>query len=209
MRPLVLVAALTVVGVPQVQLGAVKVMLPAPAGFEDMFATSDDIKRRFPSTLTQDTLAVHVPSDVAATFRPGQALSYYTLVRVLKEVRAVDVTAAEFKELAAALSKKKLFSMKEAQDYIAAAERRTGMALGTPTELGVVGRTPQSVSVMSLIPLSKGPQQVTRVTVMAAVYIRRRLIYLNSFRDLATVDDIKILQDFSGRWVEAVIAANK
>ena len=193
----------------KVSLGEVTVTIPAPAGFEEKFASSDDIRKRFASTQTQDTLAVHIPKDVAASLQPGQALSFYTLVRVSKELRAVDVTAEDFAALAKELTSKKIFSAKEAQDYIAAAQRRTGISMGRPIELGLVARTPESVSTLMIVQLASGESSATRLCVTATVFVRRRVLFFFSFRDFGSAEDLKTLPDFSSQWLQAILASNR
>ena len=192
-----------------VALGSVTLSIPPPAGFVDIHAGHDDIQQRFTSNVGQDTLAVHVPAATAAAYQPGQALGFYTLVRVMKTLRAVDVAPAEFEGMVNEIAAKKMFSAAEFQDFLARSKQRTGITVGKPIDLGVLARTPQSVTTLAILSLENGSQQVTKLTASTTVFLRRRVVFLFMYRDMESPADLKVLQDAATDWVQRTVAANK
>jgi hypothetical protein len=188
--------------------GRVTLTLPAPAGFVEVRAGSEEFQKRFASTDTQDSLAVHLPKETAAAYQSGQMLTFYTLVRVLRELRAVDISAADFEDLAEQMASKKLMASKEFQDFLAK-EKQQGSPVGQPVDLGLLERTPNSVSVMALLPVSAGDKQATLVGVNSSVFVRNRLLYLYMYRVLESPADFKIVQDAAIDWVARTVAANR
>ena len=193
----------------RVALGNVTLSIPPPVGFVDLHAGNDDIKQRFTSNVGQDTLAVHVPAATAAAYQAGQNLGFYTLVRVMQKLRAVDVPAADFDGLANELAAKKMFSSEEFQDYLARSKQRTGITIGKPIDLGVVARTPQSVTTLVILTLESGSQQVTKLTASSTVFLRGRVVFLYMYRDMESPADLKVLQDAALDWVQRTVAANR
>ena len=191
-----------------VPFGRATITLPAPVGFVEMLASSDEFKKRFASTDTQDSLAVHIPTETAAAYQSGQMLKFYTLVRVLRQLRAVDISTADFEDLAEQLTSKKLMASKEFQDYLAKQQEKGG-PVGQPVDLGLLARTPNSVSVMALLPLSAGDKQATLIGVNSSIFVRNRLVYLYMYRMLESPADFQIVQDAAVDWVARTVAANR
>jgi hypothetical protein len=185
-------------------LGAATVVVPPPDGFEDILGLPG-VPERFPGLDGTETLAVHLPVEVARRYQPEQDLTFYTRAAVLAEAKTEDVSIAVLDGIA------KRFASGEVPDQkkkLAEYAERSGILITEPVNLGLFDRTPQSFSGLIITTVGSAEQSDYYLLASSMVLVKARAIHLFAIRRLESEADRPLLEAFTRAWVRRVIAAN-
>ncbi|HWN08304.1 MAG TPA: hypothetical protein VNO50_03375 [Pyrinomonadaceae bacterium] len=210
------------------QMGQQRITIPAPDGFEEASSQFKSIKDRF--TVTEATgnevLAVHLPKSDCDKLRSGVAidLNFYTKISVRESVRASDLSPPQFarliSEFRGASSKIMDINSPETKTNLARMNRNLSelnqqevkIDLSQPVNLGEFDTRPNIYSVMLLVNLKSktADGDVVKVIVGSLSYVRvkQRLIYVYTYREYKSTNDIEVLRDFTKQWIGQILAAN-
>ena len=210
------------------QMGAQRIKIPAPVGFEEATSQFKEIKDRFTVTEAQgnDMLAVHLPKADCDNLRRGvdMDLSFYTKISVRAAVRGLELTPERFATLISEFrgasttildinsptTKANLARMNKNLSQLNQQEIK--IDLGQPVNLGEFDTRPNIYSVMLLINMTgrSGDSDVGKVIAGSLSYVRvkQRLIYVYTYREYKSENDIEVLRDFTKQWIGQILAAN-
>jgi hypothetical protein len=189
-------------------LGNVTVTIPPPKGFEEVLGRFDDIRKRNPDSERLENLAMHLPSDVAKSFTPGQDLTFYTKVSVSRAGRAVEITDAFFADAAKQVAGANAFDQDAVKQRLAELEKQRGVAITQPLQMGTIDQTPNSMTTLALAAVSAGDRKVNLLMTTTLLHVRRRLVFAYAYRVFETSRDRTVLETLTKDWVRGILAAN-
>ena len=188
--------------------GDVTISIPPPKGFEDALLRIPDIRNRNPDTERLETLAVHLPSEVIKTYSAGQSTTFYTQVAVPRPMRASDVSESFFEGLRRDLGAANPETAEAVRQRLAEIQQQRGVVITTPIQLGIVDRTPKSITTLSLASVNSADRKVDLLIGSSWVYVRRRAFLVYTYRAFESTSDIATLTAFTKEWLASVVAAN-
>jgi len=62
---------------------------------------------------------------------------------------------------------------------------------------------------MMMTSILNGSQHILMLGVMSHVVVKKRLLYINIYKEFTADEDAAVLRDFTRKWTAAIIAANK
>jgi hypothetical protein len=189
-------------------LGSVTVTIPSPRGFEEVLTRLPDMRARMGDTDRLETLASHLPAEVVRTYKPGQDFTFYTKVSISRAAKTSDVPDAMFAELTKQLAGASVYEQDFVQKRLAELEKERGVTLEKPMQLGVVDRTPKSLTTLMLMTVGAGGRKWNVLGTNSAMHLRKRLLFVYGYRVFETTKDREILEQFTKEWVRAILAAN-
>ena len=210
------------------QLGDQEAKIPTPAGFEEAASQFENIKHHF--TITEDPgndmLGVYLTAADCNKLRAGEfgPFNFYTKVSVRRTVRAEDYSAERFANLVATFRKSGAqvldingTVMKNATERLGTGlselnKQETKVDLGQPVNLGEFDTRPNIYSVMLLVNFKTkiGDNEVSTPILggLSFVRVKRRMIYVYTYRKYESKTDAVILRDFTRKWIGQILAAN-
>lgn len=205
-----------------VELGSRTIRIPSPDRFTDSLLHFPRVASRLIAAESpmNEVLAVHVADDIVPVLREGADpdLPFYTKVSILKDLKNVDVEAAEFKTLAAEFEK---MSPGELQSAVRSVEGHAAEGLsrywgtdaalkvGETRMLGYFGKQEQSMSSMFLMNAEMFNRKLLILGSMSLVHVNKRVLFLYVFRLPTGADDQAIVTGLTRSWTAKTIAANK
>ncbi len=211
------------------QLGNQATRIPAPLGFEEAASQFEKIKHHFTQTEAPDNdmLAVHLPRGDCDKLRAGEfgPFDFYTKISIRRAIRDEEYSAQRFASLVAAFRKTgglildingptmKGIVERLDKSLTELSQQSTEIDLSQPVNLGEFDTRPNVYSVMLLINFkTKIGDETANVPVLGGlsyVRIQQRLVYVYTYRKYKAGADVKVLRDFTKRWIGQILAANR
>lgn len=212
-----------------VRLGDRIILIPAPEGMEEASSKSERVKAYFnaSSPPNSDLLAVHMlPSD-RKLFDTGQqsGMNEYTKISIHRSGIERTMSAEEFAAVAEGLRKNagtkldpnepraKALLEKSSKELTKLNNQNTKVDINLSEYLGTFNEGPNVFSKMALlnVRLDIGDESFVRPTLgaVSVVLVKGKLLVIGTFRTYQSKTDVEILKDFTIKWTDAILAANK
>lgn len=226
--PKTLSAASTHVGFP-VRLGDRTIFIPDPEGFEEATSQFASFKRRVETTEApqNDTLGAHLPLSDCELLRQGLLPTYnlYTKVSVMKIARELDVSAGEMAAIVDDF-RKNLTSyldpngpaMKQLDKHLEQGltnldSKETKIDFNQPQQLGEFDMRIDVRSFLMLMAftINSGGTEQTQPMLATTSFVRvkDRVIFAYTFMKYKSKADLDTIKQFTTKWTNSIVAANK
>lgn len=213
------------------QLGTKSVLIPEPDGFEEATSQFDLVQTFFGATEVpaNELLAVHTSPEDTARLKSDNftgGLNFYTKVSVSRRLKGVDTTEADFQSFVTAFQNEgeKLLDpngqamktmLKDIEKNLSdLSDTNVTVDMSQPKYLGDIYRTQSSFGVLLLMNLqiqdeSRQSDAALMLCGASIVRVKQRLLYVYTYKRFRTAADADTLRDFTKRWLDKIIAANK
>jgi hypothetical protein len=211
------------------RLGTANVVIPSPAGFEEATSQLERVKAVLEATESplNDLLASHMPSETIARMKRGEAVTpeFYTKVSVLKQMRAANISPADFASLVSAFRssfgqvldpegpqmKSILKNVENGLNGLT--DEKTTVGLSQPVNLGEFENQPNAFGMLILMTMKfqTGDRQVEAPLVCAASFVRvkQRVLFVYTYRRYKSAEDREAVRRFTKQWLGQILAANR
>jgi hypothetical protein len=212
-----------------VRLGNKTIFIPDPEGFEEATAQFVSFKKRVETTEApqNDMLGAHLPVSDCELLRQGLLPTYnlYTKVSVMKIARELDVSAGEMaaivddfrKNLGAYLDPNGP-AMKQLDKHLEEGltnldAKETKVDFSKPQQLGEFDMRIDVRSFLMLMSftINSGGNEQTQPMLATTSFVRvkDRVIFAYTFMKYRTKADIDTIKQFTTKWTDNIVAANK
>ena len=212
-----------------VRLGDETVVIPAPGNLEEAGSKSERVRAYFLAAdpPNSDLLAVFIRSTDRERFDRGEqfVMNEYTKVSIHKSVRERTTSPEEFSTIAAGLRKNagtklnpnepraKALLEQANKELTRLNEQSTNVDINLSQYLGEFNEGPNTFSKMALmnVKVQIGDKSFARPTLgtVSVVLVKGKLLALGAFRTYQSETDVELLKDFTIKWTDAILAANK
>lgn len=212
-----------------VKLGGKVILIPDPEGFEEATSKFETFKKRVETTEVpqNDVLAAHLSVSDCELLSKGLTPTYnhYTKVSVLKLARELDVSAGEmaaivddYKKNLGAYMDPDGPTMKQLDKHLEKGlgdltSKETKVDFSKPQQLGEFDMridVRSFLMLMSLTVNSGGTEQTQPMLATTSfVRVKDRVIFVYSFMKYKGRADIDTIKQFTTRWTDSIVAANK
>jgi len=212
-----------------VDIGGEVISVPAPAGFTEVKAVSQDTFSMFEDLCPDQSrlLAVFVTQEDAGKLLRGDSvnLSEYMTVQSLKELENMTLAKYQFSELRDTLRKEYDSFFQQQKSSIDEAVAKSGNALSqrltTEVEFNVNGIAPlgvdtETASSITVSQLAKYDMSVSGEKVQHTVagsatslLVKGKVLYLNVFKTYEGQEDLDWTRAQSKKWLPAILSANE
>lgn len=213
---------------PRYQLGERSVLIPAPEGFVEAISKMPQFKAFFEATeaAALELLAAHIPTADLERLQRGdtQLLRFYTKVSIPRQVKTVDIKAADFSQFVTIFEQQQaeIFDLNNPKIKASLEEieknlqglsgKDVQMVMTQPTNLGVIEKGSDRFIAMILTQLKlqvgTGQVEAPLLCAISVLRINQRLVFVYSYREYKSKEDISTLKAFTQKWVGQIIAAN-
>jgi hypothetical protein len=212
-----------------VRVGDQTIVIPAPEGLEEAASKSELVKAYFKASEppNSDLLAVHIRPSDRELFDGGQrpVMIEYTKISIYRPGIERTMSAEEFAAVAAGLRKNagtkldpnepraKALLEKASKELTRLNDQSTKVDINLSEYLGTFNEGPNVFSKMALmnVRLDVGNESFVRPTLgaVSVVLVKGKLLAIGTFRLYKSQSDVEILRDFTMKWTDAILDANK
>lgn len=213
-----------------VLLGNVKIIIPAPDGFEDVSSIKSVQERIISRTDTgNDLLAAFLPKETMDALRNQNSdiknLFNSADVQILKKAREKNLSASDFVGILKYLQSSGLgkFDLKNPilKERIENVEKNiteqnkgnAALDISKTESLGEFRHTDNVFSQLVLMKMSFQTGNISKDAIViggvSLIRVKQRLLYVYIYREFKSKDDIEQLKNLSNKWTSEIIAANQ
>ena len=201
------------------------VRVPMPDGFAEITSQFPTLAARFRATegSGNDLLSFGVPKTFIPKLQINEDidLEFYTKASAVTRLRSMDVTPANFAELAATLEKNfgsfidpdgavmKNAEKNSTKGLTELLGRDTPVDINGTTNLGFIEKSPKVFSGMLLMNFEIYGRKMTTLGTMSILHVNNRLVSVSVYRMMPDQNSIRELTDFTKKWTAKIVAANK
>lgn len=204
------------------QVGGRTIYIPSPEGFVNGYPRIPQVAELVKASEDPQgrTLTFHLPRAIATKIIAGDNVRrayFYATIATHNSMDNVDVTPEMFADFATTTERDLTRLIHEAMPQAEEESRRTRERMGkstdigleNPRNLGAFDKHPDVLSVMMMMSAIEGNRSIQMIAVRSYVVVKRRLLYINIYKDYSGDADIKFLQDFARKWTAEIVEANK
>lgn len=211
------------------RLGHKVIMIPNPEGFEEATSQFESVKQRVLATEApqNDVLAAHLPVSDCELLRKGLTPTYnqYTKVSVMRTARALDVNAGQMAAIVDDVRKNfgsyldpngpamKMLDKHLESGLSKLDAKETKVDFSKPQLLGEFDMQLDVRSFLMLITFtvnSGGTEQTQPMLATTSfVRVKDRVIFAYTFMKYRSKADIDTLKQFTTKWTDSIVSANK
>lgn len=206
-----------------VQVGSQDILLGAPDGFVEASGIFPEGREARETTTppTNRLLAWFLESEeVSRRSKNRPAKPYRALqVQVMKQLIDVNADASDFAEIKASVFGQQALVESMAAKGTEELNRQMSekgfpsAKIATPVVLGVFHHDENSITIgMAIPPIKQGDgdeNELTKLVLVSTVLVREKILYLYTNTPCRSFDDIAWANDFSQKWIQALIKANR
>jgi len=205
------------------KIGVKSIVIPAPAGFVNGYPGIPQIKAHVSAFEDPEgrTLAMYVVRPVAQKLLRGErveTLDFYAKIAVRKEMDNIEVTPEMFADLITR-TERDFEQLIDADLPKAIASGRKSLekfqgkpvdaSLSRPINLGSIDKRPNVYSILTMSTIEQPEKHTAIFGVIAYITVKGRMLYLSIFKESTDDKDAEMLRDFSRRWADEILAANR
>jgi hypothetical protein len=191
------------------------VLIPTPEGMVDEFGKNAEMTTNIAKQLEPafQLLAVYeTKEDVIRREKGGSGPpGFYTSVGSIKSLKDFDVAPDDFAVLVAKQIEPFPLELdpKNKELILTLNKAEKGLVGNPPVVFGWFDKQPDSFSAMMLVGWKLVGVPVTAGLVISYVHVKKRVVYLRTFRIVNDMNDVVTLADFVKKWSAEIKAANK